>query len=147
MKKLSLYIATIFFMIFAVTPALTATASAAPATVPATKCTDRLLGIPTWYRGLTVSDTDCAIEMPSGGSDELGSFIWKIALNIIEMALVIIVYIAIGLILYGGFLFITGGGNPTQVEKARKSIMNAAIGLVISMGAIAIVNFIFRIVT
>ena len=39
----------------------------------------------------------------------------------------------------------TGGGNPAQVEKGRKSILNAVIGLAISVSAVALTNFIFGI--
>jgi hypothetical protein len=111
-------------------------------------CENRVLGIPPWYRGLTKEDknddgsVDCMILSPNdvGG---LSNFIWKIVLNVIELALVLASLIAVFYILYGGFLFITGGGNSSQVEKARKSILNAVIGLIISMGAIAITNLIF----
>ncbi|MDB5163225.1 MAG: rane protein of unknown function [Candidatus Saccharibacteria bacterium] len=107
-------------------------------------CEKSILGIPPWYRGLTQADSngDCVIKSPddSGG---LSAFIWKIVLNGIQIALVIAGYVALFYIIYGGFLFITGGGNASQVEKARKSILNAVIGLVISIGAIAITNLIF----
>jgi hypothetical protein len=107
-------------------------------------CETRILGIPPWYRGLTKTDStgDCAITSPdeAGG---LSPFIWKIVLNVIEIGLIIAGWIALFFILYGGFLFITGGGNASQVEKARKSIFNAVIGLIISMGAIAITNLAF----
>jgi len=103
-----------------------------------------ILGLPFWYRGLTKTDStgDCAISSPeeAGG---LSPFIWKIVLNVIEIGLILAGWIALFFILYGGFLFITGGGNASQVEKARKSIFNAAIGLIISMGAIAITNLAF----
>jgi len=106
-------------------------------------CEARVLGVPPWYRGLTKeTNDDCVIVSP----DEVGglsAFIWKIVLNIIEIGLVLASIIAVFYILYGGFLFITGGGNSSQVEKARKSILNAVIGLIISMGAIAITNLIF----
>ncbi len=143
MKKIWAYITIGLLALFVASPALAVTTSPAP--VASAACTDRLLGIPTWYRGLT-SGADCNIDMPSGGSSELSSFIWKIVLNIVEMALVIVVYIAVALILYGGFLFMTGGGNPSTIEKARKTILNAVIGLAISMASIAIVNLIFRII-
>ncbi|MCK9623145.1 MAG: hypothetical protein M0R47_21745, partial [Methylobacter sp.] len=93
-------------------------------------------------RGLT--DADCNILSPdkAGG---LSTFIWKIVLNIIEIGLFIAGYAALFFILYGGFLFLTGGSNPSQIEKARKSILNAVIGLVISISAIAIVKLIFGI--
>lgn len=106
------------------------------------------LGIPPWYRGLTKTDSngDCVVKSP----DEVGGlqpFIWTIVLNGIQIALTIAGWIALFFILYGGFLFITGGGNPSQVEKGRKSILNAIIGLVIALGSIAITNLIFGVIS
>jgi hypothetical protein len=107
-------------------------------------CETRILGIPPWYRGLTKTDStgDCSITSPNdvGG---LSPFIWKIVLNLIEIALILAGWLALFFILYGGFLFITSSGNASQAEKARKSIFNAVIGLVISMGAIAVTNLAF----
>lgn len=153
MKKLLAYITIGFIALLSAAPI---TATITPAPQVAAQCDGRLLGIPPWYRGLTVSSKDCNIKMPtaSGGtsaddatSKTLGGFIWTIVLNVIEMALVLAVYVAVALILYGGFLFMTGGGNPAAVEKGRKTILNAVIGLIIAMGAIAVTNFIFRIIT
>lgn len=116
-------------------------------------CETRFLGIPPWYRGLTKTDStgDCAIMSPNevspGSKDALSIFIWKIVLNVIEMALILAGWIALAFILYGGFLFITSGGNASQAEKARKSIFNAVIGLVISLGAIAISNLAFSLLS
>lgn len=113
--------------------------------VAAGPCDKRLLGIPPWYRGLTDdNEKSCAIKTPKG-SNGISGFIWKIVLNIIEIAIVITAYIAVFFILYGGFQFLVGGSNPSLIEKARKSILNAVIGLVIAMSAIAIINLIFRI--
>jgi hypothetical protein len=131
------------FTFFIASPALMV---ATPQTVHAAPdCEARMLGIPPWYRGLTEADgDDCTIKSPNdvGG---ISDFIWRIALNVIEMALAITSWVALFFILYGAFLFITGGGNSSQTEKARKSIFNAVIGLIISMGAIAITNLIFTI--
>ena len=119
------------------TVALPTSVSAGPS------CEGSFLGVPPWYRGLTADD--CSIAAPNpDDSEAIKNFIWKIVLNGIQMALVLAAYVAIFFVLYGGFLFMTGGGNPSQVEKARKSIFNAIIGLVIAMGAIAITNFIFQ---
>ncbi len=110
-------------------------------------CEGRVLGIPPWYRGLT--DDDCNIASPTDSGDQgdgLQTFIWKIVLNIIEMAIIIVAYIAVFFILYGGFMYLTGGGNPSQLEKAKKSITNAVIGLVIAMASVGIINFIFGII-
>lgn len=106
-------------------------------------CEDRVLGIPPWYRGLT-EGSECTIKSPD--PNDLGAFIWLIVLNVVEMALVITAYVAAFFILYGGFMFLTGGAIPSQIEKARKSILNAVIGLVIALGAIAITNLLFTII-
>jgi hypothetical protein len=46
------------------------------------------------------------------------------------------------LIVYGGFLWMTAGGSPDKVDKAKKIIMNATIGLVLVMFAYAITWYI-----
>ena len=110
------------------------------------ECEKTFLGVPPWYRGLTNNDAagKCSITGPSTDDPQgLQKFIWKIALNVIQIGLAITGWLALFLILYSGFLFITGGSNASQIEKARKSIFNAVIGLVISLGAIAVTNLIF----
>ncbi len=130
--------------IFAFASPVMATIAPAQSTYAA-NCENRVLGIPPWYRGLTDSANNCAIVSPDavGG---LSNFIWKIALNVIEMAIVLATYVAVFFILYGGFLYMTGGSSPGQLEKARKTILDAVIGLVICLGSIAIINLIFSII-
>ena len=108
-------------------------------------CETRLLGIPPWYRGLTGPAPDCNIVSPDDAGG-LSAFIWKIVLNVIEMAIVATAYIATFFILFGGFLYMTGGALPAQLEKARKTILNAVIGLVICLAAIALTNLVFTII-
>jgi amino acid transporter len=50
------------------------------------------------------------------------------------------------LIIYGGILWMTAGGNDTQVKKAQNSIQRAAIGLLIVVLAYAITYFILSVV-
>lgn len=142
MKKFLNIIVGAAFIFLVASPVMAVTA---PVVEPVSAdCDSSLLGIPPWYRGLTTG-SDCAIVSPNnvGGIE---NFIWRIVLNVIQMGLVIVAYIAVFFIIYGGFLFITGGSNPSQVEKARKSILNAVVGLVIALAAIAVTNFIFGII-
>lgn len=48
------------------------------------------------------------------------------------------------LIIYGGFLWMTAGGNKDQVEKARKLLINSFIGLLITVSAYAITQFVIE---
>ena len=135
-------------IVFALGIAAPLTAIAAPQPVFAADCEPRFLGIPPWFRGMTQEiDGKCSIISPEAGENGEGvsNFIWKIVLNIIEIVLVLVGYIAFFLILFGGFQFMTGGSNPGQIEKARKTILNAVIGLAIALGAIGITNLIFGI--
>lgn len=127
-----------FAFIFAVASPLMALAS--PAQPVQAACDNRFLGIPAWYRGLT--DDKCDVKAPESEEDGLAVFIWKIVLNIIEAAMFLVSYIALFFIMYGGFMYLTGGSVPGQLEKAKKSILNAVIGLTIALSAIALTNLI-----
>lgn len=143
-----LLFAAVFIFAFA-SPVM---AVVSPQTVAAAACTeDRFLGVPPWYRGLVKTEgsgakATCNVKSPeeAGG---LSAFIWLITLNVIEMAIVAMTYLAVFFIMYGGFLFMTGGNNPSQIEKGRKTILNAVIGLVICMASIAVTNLIFTVIT
>ena len=142
MKQLKLILGAFIFM-FAFAGPIVAVSVPTPV---AAACDGRVLGIPPWYRGLTTgSGEDCVIASPeqAGG---ISQFVLKLALNIIEMGIIIVGYIAIFFILYGGFQFLTGGANPGQVEKARNTILHAVIGLAIALAAVAILNIIFGLV-
>ena len=145
MQKIKLFVSSLVFSLLLAGPIL---AVAVPSPVSANSvnpsCESRFLLIPPWYRGLTEGQ-DCAIQGPTDG-DGITGYITKIVLNIIEMAIIIVGYIAAFFIISGGFRFLTGGSDPSAVEKARKSITNAVVGLVIALAAVAIVNFVFGII-
>lgn len=153
MKRLKMMLLAVGFVAFIAAPAMVVatpqTSAAAGITDPA-DCEKSILGIQPWYKGLTVLEGGkCNIASPGtaltgGATLDLQGFIWRIALNVIGMALTAVGYIAFFFILYGGFQFLTGGNNPAQIEKARKTLLNAVVGLIISFAAIAIVNLIFN---
>lgn len=147
MQRFKNIILGVAFIAFIASP-VTVVTSPVTTVSAATNCAPRFLGIPPWYRGLTTNETasnqeDCSKMKSPSEAGGIGNYITTIVLNIIEAGLFIVGYISVAFILYGGFLFMTGGGNPGQIEKGRKSIMNASIGLLLSIGAIAITNFIF----
>lgn len=67
-----------------------------------------------------------------------------IVAKIIRTALGFLGIVAIALILYGGFLWMTSAGNEEQIGKAKKILINAAIGLVIILSAVAITQFVIN---
>lgn len=107
----------------------------------ADSCDKGFLGFPAWYRGVT--DGECNITVAGG---DIGKFIWHIVLNCIDIALVAVAYLAIFFILYAGFTLIVSTGNSDAIAKSRQTILNAVIGLAISIASMAVVNVIFGII-
>lgn len=104
--------------------------------------TSSILALPPWYKGLC--DGEGGIKSPG---DDVGAFVWTIALNIIEMLLYIIGYVSLGFVIWGGFKYIISGDDASGVAGAKKTILNALIGLVLSIASVGIVNVISGAVT
>ncbi len=66
----------------------------------------------------------------------------EIAKNVISVLLWIVGMASIIVIVYSGITFVTSAGNPSQITRAKTMLMYAVIGLVVSILAYAIVNFI-----
>lgn len=104
-------------------------------------------GFPTWYKYLKSRE----IQLDGGTicSPHLTSLndVWLIGLAIIEILLRIAVLVAIAFVVVGGFKFITangdvgGGGKPDKIASARRTVIDALVGVVIAVVAIAIVSY------
>ena len=136
MAKLRIWVAAMLMV--AGLGGMTASLAAPMTAAAADGCDTRFLTIPPWYRGLT--DDKCNIKSPGGTSVDLQRFIWTIVLNIIEIMLHLVGYVTIFFIIYGGFKYMTSAGAPDGMTKAKTTILNAVIGLVLSIMSIAIVN-------
>lgn len=94
--------------------------------------------IPTWYKYLDSSTVAGKCTPKVVFPDDLD----KIALAFAEILLRVGAIIAVGYVIYGGFQYILSQGEADKIAGARKTIINAIIGLAISMTATGIVAFI-----
>ncbi len=62
--------------------------------------------------------------------------------NIIRVILGLLGIVAVALVIYGGYLYMTAEGIPEKIERAKKLLISAVIGLVIVLSAFAIASFI-----
>lgn len=67
-----------------------------------------------------------------------------IVFSIINIFLGFLGIVAIIIILYGGYVYMTSAGDPGKIETAKKILINGAIGLAIIFFSWAIVMFVFR---
>lgn len=111
------------------------------------------LGMKPWYEGLTYKDdkdndkekvvcvVDKADDRNGDGLDDttncrgLSSFVWTAAANVASDLAIVAAIGAIGFVLYGGYLYMFSGGEATKVYNGKKTIINALIGLAITMVA------------
>lgn len=118
----------------------------------AAECDSEFLGLRPWYYGLTDEScnvkplTDCKSESGKSCDDagkQLATNIWKIVLNVLVDLFVIAGVVALGFLIYGGYLYLRSGGDPAFAAKGRKTLTAALVGLAISVLA----NIIMRIIT
>lgn len=150
MKKIKSWICALLLV---ATVGGTTLVASAPINASAACVDSTFLGIPSWSNGLTEEvNGDCSVVSPSKYSGGLQSFLWRIALNVINIAIAAVGYASVGFILYGGLILIKGisgvsPGSPEIAAKARKTILDACIGLVIAISSVSIINFISQIYT
>ena len=83
-----------------------------------------------------------------GGETGLSTTDPKIIIgNIIRTGLGVIGIILVCFIVYGGFVWMTAAGRPDQVDKAKKILINAVIGLIIILMSWSIATFVISSLT
>ena len=99
-----------------------------------------------WYEGLTTTIKDrCEIRWPDSG--EIPKFVWTVVLNILYDISMLVGYITVIMVAWGGYLYMFSRGEPARAEKGKKTITTAMVGLVIAMLAGVIMNTIAAILT
>lgn len=94
--------------------------------------------IPTWYQYLESSSV-------AGKCSPIFSFpgdIPNVFLAITDILLRVGALVTVGFIIYGGFRYILSQGDPESAKNARQTIINALIGLVITIVATTAVTFV-----
>lgn len=67
----------------------------------------------------------------------------QIIIRLVQLFLALLGFIALALLLYAGFTWMTAAGDPAKVEKAKRIIVQVIIGLVIIFSSFAITAFIY----
>ena len=132
MKKILEKIVVACLMLVAAFSLITSfTTNQAYAAAPTYKpCTYTFLGMKSW---------DCNLE-DWNQEDNIKKNIRQIIENIGEDAVTIVGYVALGFIVWGGYLYMMSSGDPGKAMSAKKTITRAIIGLLIVASAKIIFN-------
>lgn len=105
--------------------------------------------LPRWYEHLQYTaktfwdgSQHCEIQLANSAGHLDFQQLWVIGLTAIDILLRIGGLVAVGFIIYGGFRYITSQGEPENTRAAQGTVVNALIGLGITIIAASIVSFI-----
>lgn len=84
----------------------------------------------------TQQDQPAIIAALSGGQTGLRG----IVLTIVNFFLTFLGLLAVIMVIYGGFLYVSSAGNEENVNKAKKILLYAVIGIVVIIVSFALVN-------
>ena len=99
---------------------------------------DNFLKFPTWYKYLNPTPKDGGCELDFKFPDDIG----KVMLALVEILLRVGGLVSVGFVIYGGFKYIISQGEPEGAKNARKTVLNAVIGVGIAASATVIVTLI-----
>jgi len=111
----------------------------------ASTCSQTFFGLKPWFAYLDSKSfgPDCQIDEFRLLGDENGpSMLPSVALAILDDMLRVAALVAVAYVIIGGIKFTTSQGEPEDTKKARETIVNALVGLVIAIIAASVVSFI-----
>lgn len=76
------------------------------------------------------------------GTGQQATQVEVVIANIIKASLSVIGVLLVALLVYGGYLWMTAGGEEEKITKAKQIIRNAIIGIAIVLSAYAISVFV-----
>jgi len=62
--------------------------------------------------------------------------------NLINIVLSFLGVVLVVVIIYGGFLYMTAGGEPAKADKGKQWIINGIIGMIIILASYGITSFV-----
>lgn len=84
------------------------------------------------------------LDNPIGANKMTTGEILKRIGEVIKIVLGVVGSIALLVFIYGGFLWLTSGGNPDKVKKGRDTFLWAVIGLLIIFNSYLLVDFLMK---
>ena len=89
-------------------------------------------------KAFAASSTPPTIPLPAGPT------VQQIIAGIVNVLIWVAGIASVIVIIVSGIMYITSGGNEKSVTNAKNALLYAIIGLVISIAAFAIVNFVLK---
>ena len=83
--------------------------------------------------------SECNVEKPEGEKSLMSNV--SMLINVFAS---VMGFLAIGMIIYGGFMLLTAQGDPARIKRGKDVVLYSVIGLILVVLAYAIVNFVMN---
>lgn len=83
--------------------------------------------------------SECNVEKTDGDK----SLMSNVAM-LINIFASVMGFLAVGMIIYGGFMLLTAQGDPAKIKRGKDVVTYSIIGVILVMLAYAIVNFVMK---
>jgi len=105
-------------------------------------CAKTFLGLKPWFAYLDPAKTFEPGTCNIVNFDLFGSDLPRVLLVVADDLIRIAGLVAVAYVIMGGIQFVTSSGDPERTKKARETVINALIGVVIAIVAASVVSFI-----
>lgn len=82
---------------------------------------------------------DCDVVI-TDNQEDLKTKTWIIAANVASDVTILASFLALGYVIYGGYLYIFSGGEPSKAVAGKKTLTQAFIGLAVTMTSTIIMS-------
>ena len=94
-----------------------------------------------------ISHAQVSVDLPSSFANLASQDVKTTIGNIVQMVIGFLGILIVLYMLYGGFLWMTSGGDEKKIEQAKQMIIAAVVGLLIVLAAFSITTFIINSLT
>ena len=98
--------------------------------------------VPALGQGLNADNTGLTATASAAGLSGTQEDVFVIIGQVIRVVIGLLGVFVLGLLIYGGFLWMTAQGDPARVKKAINLMVSAVIGAVVVLSSFALSNFI-----
>ena len=78
----------------------------------------------------------------AGANMDQGAEVDGIVGNVVNVFLYIVGAVAVIMVIFGGFQYMTSAGDPSKASKGRNTVVYAIVGLLLAVFAYAIINYV-----
>lgn len=83
--------------------------------------------------------SECNVEKTEGNKSLMSN-----VTMLINVFASVMGFLAVGMIVYGGFMLLTAQGDPAKIKRGKDVVTYSIIGVILVMLAYAIVNFVMK---